>query len=102
MTRLMAVAGGALAASLWSAAAVAEPPQDGDVWSRVTLAAPVFTRHVPHDAGFNDRNWGLFADVALTRRWSVLGGDFENSYRRNTAFLAASYSLFDVQAAHLK
>lgn len=69
-------------------------PGDGDYssfWSRVTLEAPVYTHHFPNDALFNDHNWGGFVDVAVTRQWSIVGGDFDNSYRRNTAFLAASY-----------
>jgi hypothetical protein len=71
------------------AAAQAQTPDD--FWSRVTVEVPAYTHHVPHDELFNDHNWGGFVDVALTERWSLVGGDFKNSYNRNTAFAAVSW-----------
>ncbi len=58
--------------------------------SRVTMAAPVFSRHFPKDREFNDHNWGGVIFYALDNRFSLAGGDFLNSYRRNTAFAAVS------------
>lgn len=71
-------------------------------WSRVTLEAPVFTRHTPHDSAFNDQNWGLLADVALTPHWSLVGGAFRNSYRRNTAIAAVSWEPVSVRIAQAR
>ena len=58
------------------------------VLSRITVQIPFFTRHFPNDAGYNDHNWGAIVDYELTKHFGLAGGDFINSYRRNTAFVA--------------
>ena len=65
---------------------------DGSFWSRVTLEAPLVTRHVPRDAGYNDHNWGAVIDVSLDRQaWSVELGDIDNSFRKYTIFAAIAW-----------
>lgn len=90
-----------LAAALPIAAPAAAQEADGFL-SRITLEAPVFTRHVPDDRGFNDHNWGLLAEVALDPQWSVVGGVFTNSYYRDTAILGARYSLWQWHAGGIR
>lgn len=67
-------------------------PPSGSFWSRVTLEVPVLTRHIPHRDDLNNGDWGAFVDVALTKHWSIVGGDFINSFNKNTAFAAVSYT----------
>jgi hypothetical protein len=62
--------------------------------SRITVEVPLYTRHFPQDAGFNDHNWGAMVDVALSPDWSILLGDITNSYYRNTAIAGARYSIY--------
>jgi hypothetical protein len=52
--------------------------------SRVTLVVPVYTRHFPGN--------GQFDDVAIDRRWSVIGGAYVNSFHRSTAFAGVSFT----------
>ena len=105
-TSFVWAAGAAAAASLWSGAARAEQwapdPQDTSFWSNLMLAAPVYTRHVPHDHDFNDHNWGLFAVYDLGPHWSLVGGDFNNSYRKNTAFVALGYTPIHLQVSNVQ
>lgn len=99
----------AAAALAWPAAALAQaqpataqdppPAPASDFWSRVTLEAPVVTRHTPHDSAFNDDNWGLMVDVAVNDDWSVVGGGFRNSYNRNTAFVGLAWAPVSVRVA---
>jgi hypothetical protein len=79
------------APALAQQAAAAPTAAPDSFWSRVTVEVPAYTHHIPHDELFNDHNWGAIVDVALNERWSVVGGDFKNSYRRNTAFAAVSW-----------
>jgi hypothetical protein len=65
--------------------------------SRVTVETPFYTRHLPSDKGFDDHNWGAFINVDIARssalgngELSVIGGDFTNSYYKNTAILGGS------------
>lgn len=58
--------------------------------SRITVAAPFYTYHFPKDRMFNDHNWGGVMFFALDRHVALAGGDFLNSYRRNTAFAGIS------------
>jgi hypothetical protein len=70
------------------------PPPAASPWSflaRITIDLPFFTRHYPNDSDFNDHNWGAFVEVALAHRIALVGGDFINSYRRNTAVAGASW-----------
>jgi len=103
--RLLLKAGGLAVAltALWTGAAVAQdraaPDAPRPFLSRVTVELPVLTRHTPHDSAFNDENWGAFVDVALTDTFSVVGGDFRNSYHRNTAFAAVSWEPIRVRVA---
>jgi hypothetical protein len=86
-----------------AARAEALSPDSGDPFlSRVTIEVPVFTRHIPHDSGFNDHNWGAFVDVALTPNWSVVTGDYINSYNRNTFFAGMSYMPINLQLSKLR
>lgn len=93
--------GRALACALMAAALTGGPAwaddaqpdaADPSFWSRLTLAIPVYTRHFPDQGDFDDHNWGAFANLALTRHWSIVGGDYINSFRRNTAFAGASFT----------
>jgi hypothetical protein len=77
--------------------------------SRVTVEVPVYTRHIPNDAGFNDHNWGAFinVDVAKSRalgnaELSIDGGVFNNSYSKNTAFLAGEITWTPIITNNLK
>ena len=85
-----------LAAALTAGQAWAGDGQPGQsdesFWSRVTLAIPVYTRHFPDQGHFDDHNWGAIANVAVTRHWSIIGGDYINSFRHNTAFVGASFT----------
>lgn len=105
MRKLIGATAG-LAAALWGSQALAQtapaPEADPSFWSRVTIEVPVYTHHFPHDRDFNDHNWGAFVDVALTRQWSVEAGDFDNSYRRNTAFVAVGYAPFNWDVSNLR
>jgi hypothetical protein len=76
-----------------AAAQTAQPDanDDGDFWSRITVATPFFTQHFPHDRDFNDKNWGGFVFGQITDQLYVAGGDFINSYKRNTAFVGVAY-----------
>ena len=101
------VAGAAvLVAVLWTAGATAQERPSPDAprpfLSRVTVEFPVLTRHTPHDSAFNDQNWGAFVDVAVTDTFSVVAGDFRNSYRRNTAFAALSWEPIHVRLANAR
>jgi hypothetical protein len=92
----------AAATLFWAGAASAEDRGEApksDFWSRVTLEAPVFTRHTPDDRFFNDNNWGLLVDVALNENWSLVGGGFRNSYDRNTAIAGVSWEPLSVRVA---
>jgi hypothetical protein len=81
----------------------AQPDAAGaSFWSRVTLEVPFLTRHIPDTNGFDDDNWGGLVDVALTRHWSVVGGDYINSFRRNTAFAAVSYTPMSFDVGRLR
>ena len=81
----------AAAAPARAAGALADAPDD-TFWSRVTLEVPVLTQHIPHRADLDNGDWGALVDVAVTRHWSVVGGDFINSFHRNTVFAAVSYT----------
>jgi hypothetical protein len=61
-------------------------------WSRVTIAVPVYTHHFPNNGQFDDHNWGAFADVEITEHWSVIGGDYINSFHRNTVFAGVTFT----------
>lgn len=77
-----------LAGMAGSAFAGEQPPSGPDTsfMSRMTIAVPLFTQHYPGDRYFNDHNWGAVLFYALDGHFSLAGGDFINSYRRNTAF----------------
>src|SRR5438874_723516 len=62
--------------------------------SRITVEVPLYTRHIPTVAGFNDHNWGALVDVALSPDWSIILGDFTNSYYRNTVIAGARSSIY--------
>jgi len=70
--------------------------------SRITVQVPVYTRHIPQDAGFNDRNWGLLVEVGLDPDWSIIGGEFRNSYYRDTAIAVSRYSFFKWDTANIR
>ena len=67
---------------------------DNSLLSRITVEVPLYTRHVPGDAGFNDHNWGVLVEARLDSNWSVIVGEFRNSYYRDTAIAASRYSFF--------
>lgn len=76
------------------AAAQVFPDADDTAFPRITLEAPLVTRHVPHDKGYDDHNWGLWVDVEPIKHFSLLGGYFINSERRDTAFAGIAYTPF--------
>ena len=78
-----------------SAAYAGDPDAYENFWSRVTVTVPLFTHHVPQDKGYNDQNWGGWVNVAFDRQWSVVGGDFLNSYNKNTAFAGVAWMPFN-------
>lgn len=78
------------------------PPGYDSFLSRVTVAVPFFTVHAPDGRRFNDDNWGGFVFVALNDQVSVLGGDFRNSYDRNTAVAAVSYWPINLDVAPVR
>lgn len=88
-----------------SSRAVAEDAptgQDDTILSRLTLAIPFFSRHYPHDRDFNDQNWGAVLFYALDDQFSVAGGDFTNSYSRNTAFAGVSWTPYTVHLSSVQ
>jgi hypothetical protein len=74
---------------------------DDDILSRITVAAPFFTRHFPHDEDFNDHNWGGFVFGQVVDQFYLTAGDFTNSYKRNTAFLGAAWLPLDLSLSHV-
>ena len=86
----VAVAAGAL---LIPATASADEAPDG-ILSRVTLELPLVTQHLASGHTLDDHNWGLVVDYALQPRLSLVGGEFKNSYRKDTILLGARYSFF--------
>lgn len=76
---------------------------DDGFLSRITIAAPFFSRHFPKDREFNDHNWGGVIFYALDSHFSLAGGDFMNSFRRNTAFAALSVTpwILDLSAVQI-
>jgi hypothetical protein len=95
-----------IAVSAWTSSAMADDVQPaatrGSLWDRITLDAPLLTHHFPNDSRFNDHNWGLFVEFTVHHNVSFVAGDFTNSFRRNTAFIAVAYmpTLFD--SYHIK
>ncbi|HEX4635708.1 MAG TPA: hypothetical protein VH189_05975 [Rhizomicrobium sp.] len=75
---------------------------DESFLSRITLLAPVYTRHVPHDKGYDDHNWGGFAEIRLFDDVSVIGGEFINSYRRNTVLAGVTYLPLNLDVSNLR
>lgn len=75
---------------------------DESFFSRITILAPVYTRHLPHDEGFNDHNWGGFAEFRLVDGISLIGGDFINSYRRSTALAGVTVLPVNFEISHLR
>ena len=71
------------------------PPDAGNsLLSRITIQVPLYTRHIPQDAGLNDHNWGVLVEARLDPDWSIIVGEFRNSYYRDTVIAASRYSLF--------
>ncbi len=91
-----------LTALLGGRACAADRQTAEGFWSRVTLVVPVYTHHFPDQGAFDDRNWGAFVDVALDGRWSVVGGDYVNSFHRNTAFAGVSFSPVSVDLGKIR
>ena len=82
---------------------------DTSFLSRVTVEVPVYTRHIPNDAGFNDHNWGAFINVDVAKSsalgnadFSVVGGDYRNSYYKNTAFLGGEVTWSPILTNNLR
>jgi hypothetical protein len=91
-----------LALALLCGPAAAGENGDQGFLSRITLAVPLFTRHMPNDKAFNDDNWGAFALFALDDDLFVTAGDFINSYKRNTAFAALTWLPLGFDAANVR
>jgi hypothetical protein len=79
-------------------------PPDGDdsFLSRITIVVPLYTRHIPQEARFNEDNWGVLLETRLDPDWSVIVGEFRNSYYRDTAVAAFRYSLFSWDISRIK
>lgn len=75
---------------------------DQSFLSRITLLAPVYTRHLPHDRGYNDHNWGGFAEFRLIDGISLVGGEFINSYNRSTVLAGVTVLPFNFELSHLR
>lgn len=90
----------AIIASLFATGAAAQDDTDSLFVPRLTIEAPLATRHVPHDEGFDDHNWGAFIDVDAVKHFGVIGGYFINSYRRETAFAGIAYTPFYIKLTH--
>ena len=97
-SKQLKIAGMIIAAVLGIAACIpkcyAQDAQQSDpdrsFLSRVTVEVPVYTRHIPNDAGFNDHNWGAFINVDLAKYPHI------EEYAKRMKALPA------VQKAHLK
>jgi hypothetical protein len=96
------LAGSILALALLCGPAAAQPADDPSFLSRITVAVPLFTRHMPNDKAFNDDNWGAFALFALDDDLFLTAGDFINSYKRNTAFAALTWLPLGFAAGDLR
>lgn len=97
MIRAWALAAATAAGACLAGAAHAEDgwkDPNQTFWSGVLLDVPVYTHHVPHDSQFNDQNWGLFVEYPLGPHLSLVGGDFKNSYNKNTAFAGIGVTAF--------
>jgi hypothetical protein len=90
------------AMAISSPALADEARNDDSFLSRVTIIAPVFTRHLPHDRGFNDHNWGGFAEVRVFDDVSVIGGEFTNSYYRDTVLAGVTWLPLHFEIPHAK
>ena len=89
--------GAALLAAFNSSAGAEEaaPPDEGhSLLSRISIQVPLYTQHFTQDAGFNNDNWGLLVEARLNQDWSVIVGEYKNSYFRDTVIAASRYSLF--------
>jgi hypothetical protein len=106
VTRIARVMSATALGSLFVASAAGAEARLSDMdepfLSRITIEVPVFTRHIPHDNGFNDHNWGAFVDIALNRKWSVVMGDYINSYKRSTIFAGMSYMPINLEFSKLR
>jgi hypothetical protein len=89
-------------ASLTVTALADEVGRDDDFLSRITLVAPVYTRHLPHDRGYNNHNWGGFAEFRLFDGVSLIGGEFKNSYNRDTVLAGITVLPVHFELSHLR
>jgi hypothetical protein len=80
----------------------ADDASDESFLSRITILAPVYTRHLPHDRGFNEHNWGGFAEIRLVDDISLIGGEFINSYSRETVLAGVTFLPFHLEASHVR
>jgi hypothetical protein len=92
------------ALALSSPAALADDAAttDQSFWSRITLLAPVYTKHLPHDRGYNDHNWGGFAEFRVVDGISLVGGEFKNSYSRDTILAGVTFLPINFEMDHLR
>lgn len=58
---------------------------------QTTLVLPLLTHHFPHDAGMNDRNWGIGIERQISPHWSLLAEDYRNSFYRQTVVVGGSW-----------
>ena len=75
---------------------------DESFLSRITILAPVYTRHLPYDHGYNTHNWGGFVEFRLFDGVSLVGGEFINSYHRDTALAGITVLPLNFELSHLR
>jgi hypothetical protein len=87
----------AIVASLLATGAAAQEQSDDLLFPRLTIEAPLITRHVPQDEGYHDHNWGAFVDLDVVKHFGLAGGYFINSFRRDTAFAGVTFTPFYIE-----
>lgn len=70
------------------------PDESNSFLSRITIHVPLYTQHIPQGGRFNEDNWGLLVEARLNSDWSIIVGEYRNSYFRDTVVAASRYSLF--------
>jgi len=87
----------AILAPMLAIGAAAQEQSDDLLFPRLTIEAPLVTRHVPHDEGYDDHNWGAFVDLDVVKHFGLTGGYFINSFRRDTAFAGVTFTPFYIE-----
>ncbi len=73
-----------------------------DAWPEVWVSPGIYSHHFDRSKGLRDENWGLGAEVALTREHVVMAGSFINSNRARSHYAAYQWRPLQWQVANLK